>query len=49
MRIGNDLMIFTKKGPVMSCVSVSRTFHEEEEIDEVPVYRIIELCRKFNQ
>jgi len=35
MRIGNDLMVFTKKGAQMSCVFLSRTFHELEDIDEV--------------
>ena len=35
MRIGNDLMLFTKKGPRMTCLMLSRTFHEEENIDEV--------------
>ncbi|XP_069135950.1 ATPase MORC2-like isoform X1 [Argopecten irradians] len=37
MRIGNDLMLFTKKGVTMSCLFLSRTFHEEEGIDEVIV------------
>ncbi|KAK6190959.1 hypothetical protein SNE40_002715 [Patella caerulea] len=37
MRIGNDLMVFTKKGLTMSCLFLSRTFHEEEHIDEVIV------------
>ncbi|ESP04127.1 hypothetical protein LOTGIDRAFT_224130 [Lottia gigantea] len=37
MRIGNDLMVFTKKGLTMSCLFLSRTFHEEEGIDEVIV------------
>lgn len=35
MRIGNDFILFTKKGPTMTCVFLSRTFHEEEKIDEV--------------
>lgn len=35
MRIGNDLMLFTKKGPTMTCLFLSRSFHEEESIDEV--------------
>ena len=35
MRIGNDFILFTKKGPTMTCVFLSRTFHEEEGIDEV--------------
>ncbi|XP_071093835.1 ATPase MORC2-like [Haliotis cracherodii] len=37
MRIGNDLILFTKKGMTMSCLFLSRTFHEEEHIDEVIV------------
>lgn len=37
MRIGNDLMLFTKKGDTKSCLFLSRTFHEEENIDEVIV------------
>lgn len=37
MRIGNDLMVFTKKDKTMSCLFLSRTFHEEECIDEVIV------------
>ncbi|KAK7475039.1 hypothetical protein BaRGS_00033720, partial [Batillaria attramentaria] len=37
MRIGNDLILFTKKGLTMSCLFLSRTFHEEENIDEVIV------------
>ena len=35
MRIGNDLMVFTKKNGTMSCLFISRTFHEQENIDEV--------------
>jgi len=37
MRIGNDLMLFTKKNGIRSCLFLSRTFHEEENIDEVIV------------
>ncbi|KAK2166514.1 hypothetical protein LSH36_38g03000 [Paralvinella palmiformis] len=37
MRIGNDFILFTKKGPTMTCVFLSRTFHEEEGIDEIVV------------
>ena len=37
MRIGNDLMLFTKRGDAKSCLFLSRTFHEEENIDEVIV------------
>ena len=35
MRIGNDLIVFTKKNGTMSCLFISRTFHEQENIDEV--------------
>jgi hypothetical protein len=35
MRIGNDFILFTKKGPTMTCIFLSRTFHDEEQIDEV--------------
>ena len=42
MRIGNDLILFTKKGMTMSCLFLSRTFHEDEGIDEVQE-RIFEL------
>ncbi|XP_042193559.1 ATPase MORC2 [Callorhinchus milii] len=37
MRIGKDFILFTKKEDTMSCVFLSRTFHEEEGIDEVIV------------
>ncbi|XP_072103913.1 ATPase MORC2 [Mobula birostris] len=37
MRIGRDFILFTKKEDTMSCVFLSRTFHEEEGIDEVIV------------
>ena len=37
MRIGNDLMLFTKRAESRSCLFLSRTFHEEEGIDEVIV------------
>lgn len=37
MRIGNDLILFTKKGATMTCLFLSRSFHEEEHIDEVIV------------
>lgn len=43
MRIGNDLLIFTKKGPVMSAVLLSRSFHEEEKIDEVKLTEFVSL------
>ena len=35
MRIGNDFILFTKKGPSLTCVFLSRTFHEVEQLDEV--------------
>lgn len=35
MRIGKDLILFTKKDGVLTCVFLSRTFHEDENIDEV--------------
>ena len=38
MRLGNDLILFTKKGLTMSCLFLSRTFHEEEGIDEVTFF-----------
>lgn len=37
MRIGRDFILFTKKEDTMTCVFLSRTFHEEEGIDEVIV------------
>lgn len=37
MRIGRDMILFTKKGSSMSCLFISRTFHEKEEIREVIV------------
>ncbi|KAG8455603.1 hypothetical protein GDO86_001705 [Hymenochirus boettgeri] len=37
MRIGKDFILFTKKGDTMTCLFLSRTFHEEEGIDEVIV------------
>ncbi|NXX86667.1 MORC2 protein, partial [Urocolius indicus] len=35
MRIGKDFILFTKKANTMTCLLLSRTFHEEEGIDEV--------------
>ena len=35
MRIGNDMIIFTKKNDTQTCLFLSRTFHELEKIDEV--------------
>ncbi|NXA69715.1 MORC2 protein, partial [Mohoua ochrocephala] len=37
MRIGKDFILFTKKDITMTCLLLSRTFHEEEGIDEVIV------------
>uniref|UniRef100_A0A8C0EWS2 MORC family CW-type zinc finger 2 n=1 Tax=Bubo bubo TaxID=30461 RepID=A0A8C0EWS2_BUBBB len=37
MRIGKDFVLFTKKENTMTCLLLSRTFHEEEGIDEVIV------------
>ncbi|XP_029018303.1 ATPase MORC2 isoform X2 [Betta splendens] len=37
MRIGKDFILFTKKGGTLSCLFLSRTFHEEEGLDEVIV------------
>lgn len=35
MRIGKDFILFTKKDNTLSCLFLSRTFHEEEGLDEV--------------
>nr|CDS15848.1 MORC family CW type zinc finger protein 2B [Echinococcus granulosus] len=44
MRIGNDMILFTKRDGVFSCVFLSRTFHEAEKLDEVivplPTFRV---------
>ncbi|XP_077995553.1 ATPase MORC2A-like [Glandiceps talaboti] len=37
MRISKDLILFTKKGETMSSLFISRSFHEDENIDEVIV------------
>ncbi|XP_074642040.1 ATPase MORC2-like [Tubulanus polymorphus] len=37
MRIGNDFILFTKKEESLSCLFLSRTFHEDQGIDEVIV------------
>ncbi|XP_069744672.1 ATPase MORC2-like isoform X3 [Narcine bancroftii] len=37
MRIGMDFMLFTKKSNTLTCILVSRTFYENEGIDEVIV------------
>ena len=48
MRIGNDFVLFTKKGPTMTSVFLSRTFHEDEKIDEVGILIGINLSRVFH-
>lgn len=35
MRIGKDFILFTKKDNKLTCLFLSRTFHEEEGLDEV--------------
>lgn len=35
MRIGKDFILFTKKENTLTCLFLSRTFHEEEGLDEV--------------
>ncbi|VDM16903.1 unnamed protein product [Hydatigera taeniaeformis] len=44
MRIGNDMILFTKRDGIFSCVFLSRTFHEAEKLDEVivplPIFRV---------
>ncbi|XP_061117384.1 ATPase MORC2 isoform X1 [Conger conger] len=37
MRIGKDFILFTKKENMLTCLFLSRTFHEEEGLDEVIV------------
>lgn len=37
MRIGKDFILFTKKENTLTCLFLSRTFHEEEGLDEVRV------------
>ncbi|XP_068166447.1 ATPase MORC2 isoform X1 [Antennarius striatus] len=37
MRIGKDFILFTKKDNMLTCLFLSRTFHEEEGLDEVIV------------
>ena len=37
MRIGKDFVLFTKKENTMSCLMLSRTFHETENLNEVIV------------
>lgn len=45
MRIGNDLILFSKKGATMTCLFLSRSFHEEEHIDEV--CQLVHCCMKW--
>ena len=57
MRIGKDFILFTKKEDTMTCLFLSRTFHEEEGIDEVgppltflvTIPRLPVLSRLFSQ
>ena len=35
MRIANDFIMFTKCGGEMTCIFLSRSFHEYEKLDEV--------------
>ena len=37
MRIGNDFILFTKKGRQITCLMLSRTFHDRENIDSIIV------------
>uniref|UniRef100_A0ABM0MT70 MORC family CW-type zinc finger protein 2A-like n=1 Tax=Saccoglossus kowalevskii TaxID=10224 RepID=A0ABM0MT70_SACKO len=37
MRIGKDMILFTKKDDTKSCLFISRTFHEDKNIEEVIV------------
>ena len=37
MRIGNDFILFTKKGRQITCLMLSRTFHDNENIDSIIV------------
>lgn len=43
MRIGKDFILFTKKDDTMTCLFLSRTFHEEEGIDEVGPILVIQV------
>ena len=48
MRIGSDLMVFTKTGDTSQCIFVSKTFHEEEQITEVGVNTWVKKkCNEF--
>lgn len=44
MRIGKDFILFTKKDEKLTCLFLSRTFHEEEGLDEVRNFHCV-----FNQ
>jgi len=35
MRIGNDFILFTKKGRQLTCLMLSRTFHDRESIETI--------------
>ncbi|VDL95436.1 unnamed protein product [Schistocephalus solidus] len=37
MRVGSDMILFTRREGVYTCLFLSRTFHEEEKLDEVIV------------
>lgn len=37
MRIGHDFILFTKRNDILTCVFLSRTFHDKENIHEVVV------------
>lgn len=41
MRIGKDFILFTKKDDKLTCLFLSRTFHEEEGLDEVGVAYLV--------
>uniref|UniRef100_UPI00358F9886 ATPase MORC2 n=1 Tax=Myxine glutinosa TaxID=7769 RepID=UPI00358F9886 len=47
MRIGRDFILFTKQLDTMSCVFLSRSFHEEEKIEEVIVPLPSWKCSNF--
>ena len=47
MRIGRDFILFTKQLDTMSCVFLSRTFHEEEKIEEVVFVHVLYACVKL--
>lgn len=47
MRIGKDFILFTKKEETMSCLFLSRTFHEEEGIDEVGPVILVRVINPF--